>query len=355
VADWLDPAGIGTARLLLRAVAADDLPALRRGLLDPEVRRYLGGPLDAARLAARRAAAVGERGTFTVATEDGGQVVGFCYLGRHRSGAVELSYTFLPEHWRRGYAREAAAAALAWGFASIPGCGRIVAVTQSDNARSRRLLHALGMRPVDEFVEFGAVQVMYEARPGVRLVYETHSTTTDNEAGIATGCLPGRLSAAGREQARELGRRRGGEVDVVLVSDLGRALETAELAFGDGGVPVRRDARLRECDYGARNGSPVAEVDADRARHLDDPYPGGESYRQVVERTRELLGDLARERQGARVLLVAHRANRWALDCLLHGNLLDELVATPFRWRAGWRYLVPAGWSGGQGRPRGRE
>jgi hypothetical protein len=26
-----------------------------------------------------------------------------------------------------------------------------------------------------------------ESGPGVRLVYETHATTTDNEAGIATG------------------------------------------------------------------------------------------------------------------------------------------------------------------------
>jgi RimJ/RimL family protein N-acetyltransferase len=348
VADWLDPAGIGTARLLLRAVADADLPALERSLLDPEVRRYLGGPVGAGHLAARRAAAVGERGTFAVTTQAGGQVVGFCYLGRHRCGAVELSYTFLPEHWGHGYAREAAAAVLAWGFASVPGCERIVAVTQTDNARSRRLLRALGMRPVEEFVEFGAPQVMYEARAALRLLYETHATTTDNEAGVATGRLPGRLSATGREQARELGRRRRGEVDLVLVSDLGRALETVELAFG-GGVPVRRDARLRECDYGARNGTPVAEIDADRARHLDDPYPGGESYRQVVERTRELLGDLVRDHHGARVLLVAHRANRWALDCLLHGNLLEELLETPFRWRAGWRYLVPAGWGGARG------
>ena len=33
----------------------------------------------------------------------------------------------------------------------------------------------------------------------VELVYETHSTTLDNEQGRATGWLPGVLSAAGRE------------------------------------------------------------------------------------------------------------------------------------------------------------
>jgi alpha-ribazole phosphatase/probable phosphoglycerate mutase len=32
----------------------------------------------------------------------------------------------------------------------------------------------------------------------VELVYETHSTTTDNESGTATGWLPGRVESGGR-------------------------------------------------------------------------------------------------------------------------------------------------------------
>jgi len=35
----------------------------------------------------------------------------------------------------------------------------------------------------------------------VRLAYETHATTTDNEAGVAIGWLPGQLSHAGRVNA----------------------------------------------------------------------------------------------------------------------------------------------------------
>ena len=42
----------------------------------------------------------------------------------------------------------------------------------------------------------------------IELVYETHSTTVDNEAGIATGWREGRLSEAGRAQATALGERR---------------------------------------------------------------------------------------------------------------------------------------------------
>ncbi|WP_416981774.1 histidine phosphatase family protein [Streptomyces sp. T028] len=51
---------------------------------------------------------------------------------------------------------------------------------------------------------------------GVEIVYETHATTTYNEAGIATGWLPGELSESGRAQARELGaRRRDDGIDAV--------------------------------------------------------------------------------------------------------------------------------------------
>jgi broad specificity phosphatase PhoE len=178
----------------------------------------------------------------------------------------------------------------------------------------------------------------------VEIVYETHSLTTDNERGIATGHLPGTLSEAGRGLAAELGARRLGDgIAVVFSSDLARAVETAEIAFGGTELPVHLDARLRECDYGFLNGRPVSEVQAVRAGHLDEPFPGGESYRQVVERTRSFLRDLEAGWDGSRVLLIGHSANRWALDHLLLGQPLEELVAAPFEWREGWEYVLGAG------------
>jgi len=177
--------------------------------------------------------------------------------------------------------------------------------------------------------------------PVLELVYETHSLTVDNEAEVATGWLPGRLSPAGREQALRLGeRRRADGLAAVFASDLGRAVETAELAFGDSGIPVLLDWRLRECDYGDLNGEPAERVAAVRGRHLDTPYPGGESYRRVVERTASFLGDLRRGWDGTRVCVIAHAANRWALDHLLHGTPLEELVEAPFAWREGWEYRL---------------
>src|SRR5258708_36854624 len=91
-----------------------------------------------------------------------------------------------------------------------------------------------------------------------RIVFETHSTSEDNERGIATGWLPGRLSPLGREQAAELGRRRHADgIAAVFCSDLARAAETASIAFAGSGIPILADWRLRECDYGELNGSPA--------------------------------------------------------------------------------------------------
>ena len=172
--------------------------------------------------------------------------------------------------------------------------------------------------------------------PVIELVYETHSVTTDNEDGVATGWLPGHLSARGWDEARKLGRRRGNDgLTAVYASDLRRAVETAEIAFGRTDIPVLLDWRLRECNYGKLNGAPVAELD--RPAHVDAPFPGGESYREVVARTESFLRDL---RDGVRVCVVAHSANLWALEHLLHGTPLEELIAAPFEWRPGWEYRL---------------
>jgi broad specificity phosphatase PhoE len=175
----------------------------------------------------------------------------------------------------------------------------------------------------------------------VELVFETHSISVDNERGIATGWLPGELSQRGRRLALALGeRRRGDRIACVFTSDLGRAVETAEIAFDGSGMEIRQDARLRECNYGELNGAQVELLDP-RRRFVNKPYPGGESYRDCVERMRGCLDDVALEFDGRRVLVIAHSAQRWALPHLLESVPLEELVDAPFEWQEGWEYLVP--------------
>ena len=100
----------------------------------------------------------------------------------------------------------------------------------------------------------------------VEVVFETHSTSEDNERGAASGWAHSRLSETGRRQAKELGaRRRHDGIAAVFSSDLRRAVETAEVAF-EGALPVLLDWRLRECDYGDMTQMPVGEVHAASAR-----------------------------------------------------------------------------------------
>jgi broad specificity phosphatase PhoE len=177
----------------------------------------------------------------------------------------------------------------------------------------------------------------------VELVYETHSTSVDNERGIATGGFPGELSELGREQARALGERyRDDGITAVYASDLRRAVETAEIAFSGSGIPVRLDGRLRECDYGDLNGASVEQVTALRRSCVDEPFPGGESYRQVVDRTRAFLDEVAVRHEGERIVVIAHSANRWALDHLVNGTPLEELGDASFAWQPGRIYRVNA-------------
>ncbi|HET7129539.1 MAG TPA: histidine phosphatase family protein [Gaiellaceae bacterium] len=169
------------------------------------------------------------------------------------------------------------------------------------------------------------------------VVFETHSTSEHNEAGIATGWLGGALSATGRAQAVELGeRRRDDGIEAVYASDLQRAVETAAIAFEGSGIPLHVDWRLRECDYGELNGMPRSILDAQRVRRVDEPWPGGESWRQAVARVDSFLDDV----RGERVLLIGHVATRWALDHRVHGRALQELAAEEFDWRPGWEYRL---------------
>ncbi|WP_163504997.1 histidine phosphatase family protein [Fodinicola acaciae] len=177
------------------------------------------------------------------------------------------------------------------------------------------------------------------------LTYETHSITEDNENGIATGWLPGRLSARGRLLAAELGvRRRTDDLAAVFTSDLARAVETARLAFAGRDIAIHQDERLRECDYGDLNGCSVADLAAVRRQHIDTPFAGGQSYQDVVAATASFVEECSQKWDGRHILVIAHSANRWALQVLLAGARLADLVDAPFQWQEGWTYEISTGW-----------
>jgi broad specificity phosphatase PhoE len=171
------------------------------------------------------------------------------------------------------------------------------------------------------------------------IVFETHATSLDNEAGLASGWYDVDLSDRGEEQARLLGvRRRDDRVDLVFCSDLRRAYRTAELAFGERPPLIVRDPRLRECDYGEWTRRPAGEIDSRRGGHVSRPFPGGESYEQVVARVRDWLREVGASHPGRRLLVIGHRATFYALEHLLRRQPLRRVVEAPWKWQPGWKY-----------------
>jgi 2,3-bisphosphoglycerate-dependent phosphoglycerate mutase len=179
------------------------------------------------------------------------------------------------------------------------------------------------------------------------IVYITHSTSADNEAGVASGWLDTPLTSTGEAQAVEVGERyRDEPLDAVYASDLTRARRTAEIAFGARGLPVSFDARLRECDYGALAGARRGDIEGQRLARVEVPHPGGESYRQAVERHGAALDEIAQAHQGGRVLIVGHYATWMALEHFADGRPLDQLATEQRDWQPGWRYTYEGAHAG---------
>jgi broad specificity phosphatase PhoE len=135
---------------------------------------------------------------------------------------------------------------------------------------------------------------------------------------------PSTVAASTRSTAHSAASDSGGSTAAIMRS-------TA--AFSGSAVPVLHDWRLRECDYGECNGMPVVELHAGRREHLDQPYLGGESWRQAVAWVGRFLNDLPLRWQGQRVLVIGHVATRWALDHYLSDVRLEDLIEQDFAGR----------------------
>lgn len=157
------PPPVVTPRLRLRAAHEADRLRLIEQLTSSDVRRHLGGPLTHDDAVAAMPAELGRRpGALVLADRDTDRVVGAVRIS-HERGEPEVSYELRPEVWGRGLATEGVAAALHRAWAA-DGVEEVIAVTQTANAASVRLLERLGFAPEDTFVEFDAEQRRFRAR-----------------------------------------------------------------------------------------------------------------------------------------------------------------------------------------------
>lgn len=153
---------IETERLLLRPWRDDDREPFAALNADPEVMRFFPARLtreesDALVEAIRRHFGEHGFGLWALEVRDSGRFIGFTGLllrtfPAHFTPAVEVGWRLERRAWGRGYASEAARAALAHGF-DVVRLEQIVSMTAVDNTRSRRVMERIGMThdPIDDF------------------------------------------------------------------------------------------------------------------------------------------------------------------------------------------------------------
>ncbi|MBB5517819.1 GNAT family N-acetyltransferase [Amphiplicatus metriothermophilus] len=152
-----------TERLLLRPLAPEDVDAYCAMMAHPDAARFLtpdGKPQD--RPAAWRgfATLIGHwairgYGMFAVVEKDSGDVVGRVgpWMPEGWPG-LECGWGIAPERWGRGYAPEAAVAAIRWTFDRFPDLPRIISVIDPRNENSQAVARKIGQEKTGEAFSF---------------------------------------------------------------------------------------------------------------------------------------------------------------------------------------------------------
>lgn len=145
---------IETERLILREWREADAAPLLAICRDPQVMEFLG-PLEtedsiSAAIARQRAYQENLGHCYwAIERKDDSEMLGFCGIqpeppGTPIAGLPDIGWRLGRAFWAQGYAREAAQASLAWGFAHLND-EAIWAITVFANSRSWGLMERLGM------------------------------------------------------------------------------------------------------------------------------------------------------------------------------------------------------------------
>lgn len=173
------------------------------------------------------------------------------------------------------------------------------------------------------------------------LIYFVHGTTYDNANKKCSVWKQVELNDLGREQAANLGKINSKiKFDVIFTSDLVRAIESANIAFPN--VPKIQDKRLRECNYGDLDGEDKNLIVYEK--HVNEPFPNGESFKDVEKRIKSLIDDILKDYKGKTIGIVAHRAPQLAFEVITKNISWEEANKNDWRkiddWQPGWEYNI---------------
>lgn len=152
----------------------------------------------------------------------------------------------------------------------------------------------------------------------VHVLLLRHGQTDANAGGILQGHQPTSLNALGRLQAGRLAARMRTitpAVEVLVSSDLPRALETAHPIAAEVGLEILVDATWRERGFGSLEGQTLGDLEIWRtATGTIDP-PGGESSAVFRQRVHDALTRLA-----------ARHADRTCVAVVTHGGVIRAVL-----------------------------
>jgi RimJ/RimL family protein N-acetyltransferase len=159
-----------TERLTLRGWREDDLAPYAAMMADPEVMRFMGGPISEDEAWRQIALFVGHwelRGHGLWVVEREGTMLGRIGLWRPNGWpGLEVGWLLAREAWGQGYATEAARASAeyAWRTYDVP---RLISLIAPENHASARVAQRLGMQPAGHWAIGGQPVVIHAlARPG---------------------------------------------------------------------------------------------------------------------------------------------------------------------------------------------
>lgn len=174
-----------------------------------------------------------------------------------------------------------------------------------------------------------------------KIIYFVHGTTYDNASQKCSGWKQVELNELGRNQAKELGKNTDvTKFDVIFTSDLIRAIDSANIAWPK--VKKIQDKRLRECNYGDFDGESKRLVSYEE--HIYDPFPNGESLKDVEKRIADFIEYIKSAYSGKTVAIVAHRAPQLAFEVLTKNITWENAIENDWRntksWQPGWEYII---------------
>lgn len=171
-----------------------------------------------------------------------------------------------------------------------------------------------------------------------KLIIVRHGQSMANLNGTFAGQVDVPLSPLGHRQVEELKEylTRRFKIDVIYSSALSRACDTVAPTATALGLPVIRDVGLKEIDGGKWEGLTNVEIaqkfPADFALWRDNiglsRCTGGESIRELQQRSIATTKRIAEENDGRTVLIGTHAGFLRAMICYWRGIPLEEMKNT---------------------------